>query len=193
MDDRQERFWNIPNALSLYRLLIFPLLLFWIWSGHEQLTAVFIAISLFTDWLDGIIARSFNMQTRIGAKLDSWADTGTFICAFYAIGRFKWDLIQPHVTAFWIFVCFWLLSYIIVFIRFKGIIGLHTYLFKTTGYLQGIFIMVLFLFGFYPLLFYVSMVVGTLACIEEIIIFYVLTEPRSNVKGLYWILKTRKP
>jgi len=85
----KEKFWNIPNSLSLYRLLIFPVLLYWIFSCRESLIAVFIAINLFTDWLDGIIARAFNMQTRIGAKLDSWADTGTYICAFLAIYLFK--------------------------------------------------------------------------------------------------------
>jgi cardiolipin synthase (CMP-forming) len=187
----KEKFWNIPNTLSLYRLLIFPVMLYWIFAGNENLVAIFIAISLFTDWLDGIIARAFNVQTKIGAKLDSWADTGTYICAFLAIYFFKWEEIKPHALMLYIFFALWLLSYIIVFVKFKGLIGLHTYLFKSTGYVQGAFIILLFLFGFYPWLFYLCISVGIAACVEEIIIMLLIKKPMINVKGLYWILKNK--
>jgi cardiolipin synthase (CMP-forming) len=187
----KEKFWNIPNTLSLYRLLIFPVMLYWIFARNENLFAIFIAVSLFTDWLDGIIARTFNMQTKIGAKLDSWADTGTYICAFLAIYFFKWQEIKPHAFVLYIFFVLWLLSYIIVFVKFKGLIGLHTYLFKSTGYVQGAFIILLFLFGFYPWLFYLCISVGIAACVEEIIIMLLLKKPMINVKGLYWILKNK--
>lgn len=187
----KEKFWNIPNALSLYRILVFPLILYWIFNGDEMLVSIFIAISLFTDFLDGIIARVFNMQTQIGAKLDSWADTGTAICAFLAIYLFKWEEVRPHWPMLLIFFIIWLLSYAVVFIKFRGLIGLHTYLFKISGYLQGAFIMVLFLSGFYAWLFYISLIVGTIACIEEIIIILLLRGPRTNVKGLYWIIRNK--
>lgn len=188
-DLTKEKFWNIPNALSLYRILAFPFILYLIFTGQSQLFAVFITISLITDLLDGIIARVFNMQTKIGALLDSWADLGTYICAFLAIYFFKWAAIRPHILTFIIFIAVWLISYLVVFIKFGGLIGLHTYLFKLTGYIQGAFIVVLFLWGFYPFLFYTCMIVGMLACIEEIIIILRLSQPQSNVKGLYWVLK----
>jgi len=188
----RERFWTIPNILSLYRVLVFPLLVYWILSGREHLTAIFISISLFTDWLDGIIARTFNMQTRIGAKLDSWADLGTYICAFMAIGLFKWEEVRPHAWILYVFVAVWLLSYLVVFIKFRGLIGLHTYLFKSTGYVQGAFIILLFLTGFHAWLFYICMVVGILACVEEIFIILLIREPMMNVKGIWWLWKSGK-
>lgn len=188
----KEKFWNIPNTLSLYRLLVFPFILWLIITGREQLFAVFIAISLFTDFLDGIIARVFRMQTRIGARLDSWADTGTFICAFLAIWLFRWDEIRPYAWLWWLFFTVWLLSYFFVLVKFRGLIGLHTYLFKITGYLQGAFLLCLFLFGFFPVLFYIALGVGTIACIEEMIIIAMLREPATNVKGLYWVVKNRQ-
>ena len=189
MLDLKEKFWNIPNTLSLYRLLIFPVMLYWIVDRKEDLVAIFIAVNLFTDWLDGIIARAFNMQTRIGARLDSWADTGTYICAFLAIYLFKWNEIKPHVLILYAYFFTWVLSYIIVFIKFKGLIGMHTYLSKATGYIQGAFIISLFLFGFYPVLFYAGMIVGLLALLEEIIIIIKLKGPKTNVKGFYWLWK----
>jgi cardiolipin synthase (CMP-forming) len=187
-----ERFWNIPNTLSLYRLLVFPFILWLVITGREELFAIFIAISLLTDFLDGIIARVFRQQTKIGARLDSWADTGTFICAFLAIWLFKWDEIRPHAAMWWVYFVCWALSYIVVLIKFKGLIGLHTWLFKITGYVQGAFLLCLFAFDFYPWLFYVSFTIGTLACVEEMIIILLLPEPRSNVKGLYWVLQQNR-
>jgi hypothetical protein len=85
----------------------------------------------------------------------------------------------------------WIFSYIQVFARFKGLIGLHTYLFKITGYIQGAFIVLLFLVGFIPWYFYFAIGIGILALIEEMIIISILTAPRSNVKGLYWIRKNK--
>jgi len=186
-----ERFWTIPNILSLYRIIVFPFVLWLILTGKEGLFAIFISISLVTDFLDGFIARTFKMQTNIGAKLDSWADLGTWILAFVAIGLFKWQQIMPHAAMLYVFAAIMALSYIIVFVKFKGLIGLHTYMFKSTGYMQGAFLIILFIWGFYLLPYYLCLAWGTLATIEEIIIILMLKEPRMNVKGLYWILKNK--
>jgi CDP-diacylglycerol--glycerol-3-phosphate 3-phosphatidyltransferase len=131
------------------------------------------------------------MQTNIGARLDSWADLGTYILAFIAIGLFKWQDIKPHSLMLYFFAGIMALSYIIVFVKFKGLLGLHTYMFKTTGYMQGAFIISLFVWGFYRLPYYICLIWGTLACIEEILIILILKEPRTNVKGLYWVLKNK--
>ena len=69
--------WTIPNILSAYRLLAFPFLAFLIVTHQERIFALFFLISLISDILDGWIARTFNLQTELGAKLDSWADTVT--------------------------------------------------------------------------------------------------------------------
>jgi cardiolipin synthase len=188
---KKELFWTIPNVLTVSRMCAFPFTLFFIYAGKENIVAILIAGSLFSDWLDGIIARTFNMKTEIGAKMDSWADTGTYISAIIAIYFFKWDAIAPYAFTWYLFLAVWLFSYVFVFIKFKGLIGLHTYLFKSTGYVQGAFIIVLFIWGFYPVLFYICMFVGILACVEEIIIISMLTEPRTNVKGLFWILREK--
>jgi len=184
-----ERFWTIPNFLSLYRIVVFPFILYLLIIKDERLFALFITISLVTDILDGMIARIFGMQTKMGARLDSWADTGTYILAFIAIYLFRWKEIRGDWIVLVLFFISWMLSYAVVLIKFKGLIGLHTYLFKITGYLQGAFVVILFLFGYYPWLFYLCLSMGILACIEEIIIISLIDRPMSNVRGLYWVLK----
>jgi cardiolipin synthase (CMP-forming) len=131
-----EKFWTIPNILSLYRIVIFPFILYLIISRNEGLFAIFITISLVTDSLDGIIARVFKMQTQIGAKLDSCADVLTYLLAFLAMYIFKWNDLKFYKLPIIIVLAAYLLSYVIMFLKFRHIIGLHTYLFKVTGYIK---------------------------------------------------------
>ncbi len=129
-----ERFWTIPNILSLYRILVFPVIAWFLWAGNRPVFAGMLAFSLFTDILDGFIARKFNQQTRIGARLDSWADVGSYILAYGGIFQFEWTFVVEHKIGLSIFGALYLASLSTVFARFGGIIGLHLYSCKITGY-----------------------------------------------------------
>ncbi|SHG79672.1 cardiolipin synthase [Jatrophihabitans endophyticus] len=70
-----ERVWTIPNALSVLRLLGVPLFLYLLLGPHADVWAlVVLAVSGFTDWLDGVLARALHQQSRVGALLDPAAD-----------------------------------------------------------------------------------------------------------------------
>jgi CDP-diacylglycerol--glycerol-3-phosphate 3-phosphatidyltransferase len=69
---------NIPNILTLVRILVIPffVLAFYLpssWGGHVIAAAIF-AMACVTDWLDGYLARSLKLSTRFGAFLDPVAD-----------------------------------------------------------------------------------------------------------------------
>ena len=68
---------NLPNILTLSRVILLPLLLFMILSSNFQLNmysvVLFIAIS-FTDFLDGFIARNQGSTSDFGKMLDPIAD-----------------------------------------------------------------------------------------------------------------------
>lgn len=186
-----ENVLNFPNILSFYRLVISPVILFFVLSGQENIYAIFICISLISDILDGNIARLFKLQTRFGAALDNLADMCTYVLAFIGIYIFKWGEIEPYAWAFYMFIGTLLASYVVAFIRFRKIPGLHLYSAVSSGYAQGIFIFVLFAFGFYPWLFYTVTFWGTLAYIEKIFVLLRLDDIRSGVKGIYWLIRTQ--
>jgi len=188
MTDKQA-IWTIPNLLSIYRLVVFPVLVFAILKQQEQLFSFLFFISLITDILDGWIARTFHMESELGAKLDSWADTLTYIAGFWAIFSLKWQEIAPHISWVFAFAIAWVALYLAMFIKFGGIVGLHTYSFKATAYLQGACMMGLLWFGFWGWLYYLAIGWGILACIEEIIIVLLLPEAKTDVKGLWWVLR----
>jgi cardiolipin synthase len=70
-----DRVLTIPNALSFLRLLGVPLFLWLVLGPKEDGWALLVlAVSGFTDWADGQIARRMNQTSRLGQMLDPVAD-----------------------------------------------------------------------------------------------------------------------
>ena len=183
--------YTIPNLLSLYRLLMFPYILYLAISQQEKLFAIFLTTNLITDVLDGLIARCFNMQTEFGARLDSIADFGTYIAAIAGVFFFKAADFQPHLVSFFVFIFLLCFAHILSLVKFKRLPSLHLYSWKIGGYIQGAFFIVLFLFDFYPIFYYIMIVWGILAFCEHIIIQLIIKKMQSNAKGIYWVLKNK--
>lgn len=184
-----ENVVNVPNLISLYRLLVSPVILYLALTGQEKWFAILLVISLISDILDGNIARIWNLQTNFGAALDNLADVCTFALALLGIFLFKWEAIEPHAWLLYLFLGVFVLSYFVGFYRFKKIPGLHLFSAVAAGYLQGFFFFVLFVWGFYPWLYYLSVGWGVLAYIEKILVLLVLDDIRIGVRGLYWLRK----
>ncbi|MFW6202817.1 MAG: CDP-alcohol phosphatidyltransferase family protein [Marinilabilia sp.] len=187
-----EKVLNVPNALSLYRLLVFPVILFLALTGREEGFVILLCISLVSDILDGSIARYFKLQTHFGAALDNLADIFTYLMALLGLFLFKWNEIEPHAWVLYLFLSVFVISYIVSFLRFGKIPGLHLYSAVSAGYLQGIFFFVLFVFGFYPWLYYLAVGWGAIAYIEKILVLLKLDDIKIGVKGLYWLMKKEK-
>ena len=73
--DYSKKIWTIPNILTMVRILLIPVFL-WINLGLDNppLSAVILALSFFTDFLDGFIARRYHMVSDLGKALDPIAD-----------------------------------------------------------------------------------------------------------------------
>ena len=184
-----ESVLNVPNLISLYRLLIFPVILYFALTGREQWYVILLCISLISDVLDGNIARIFKLQTNFGAALDNLADIFTYAMALLGLFLFKWSEIEPHAWILYLFLSVFLLSYLVSFYRFGKIPGLHLYSAVSAGYVQSVFFFVLFVFGFYPWMYYLAVGWGAIAYIEKIFILFKLDDIKIGVKGLYWLMK----
>jgi CDP-diacylglycerol--glycerol-3-phosphate 3-phosphatidyltransferase len=184
-----ESVLNVPNLISLYRLLIFPVILYFALTGREQWYVILLCISLISDVLDGNIARIFKLQTNFGAALDNLADIFTYAMALLGLFLFKWSEIEPHAWILYLFLSVFLLSYVVSFYRFGKIPGLHLYSAVSAGYVQSVFFFVLFVFGFYPWMYYLAVGWGAIAYIEKIFILFKLDDIKIGVKGLYWLMK----
>ena len=184
-----ENILNVPNAISFYRLIMFPVILTLALLGYELMFVILFCINLISDMLDGLIARTFNQVTRFGAQLDYLADSGSYILALYGVFTFKWTEIQPHAWLLYIFIAILVISYIVSIIRFGKIPGLHIFSVVSSGYVQGSFFFVLFAWGFIPWFYYIAIGWGILAYIEKTIILLKIDNIKRGVKGLYWLRK----
>jgi cardiolipin synthase len=65
---------NVPNTITVIRMLLVPLLTFLLLSGRfGEAIGVFLVAGM-GDALDGYLARKLNQCTRLGAALDPMAD-----------------------------------------------------------------------------------------------------------------------
>ena len=69
-----DRVLTVPNALSAARLLGVPVFLWAILSERDGLALVLLFLAGLTDYLDGKIARKYNLVSRVGQLLDPVAD-----------------------------------------------------------------------------------------------------------------------
>lgn len=70
---------NLPNKLTILRMIMVPVFLVFLIFSTDILWFKWIALALFivaslTDWLDGSIARKYNLVTNFGKFMDPLAD-----------------------------------------------------------------------------------------------------------------------
>jgi CDP-diacylglycerol--glycerol-3-phosphate 3-phosphatidyltransferase len=183
---------NVPNVLSAYRLLMIPIILGAMVMGRRSLFFTLICVSLVTDILDGWIARRFHLETEFGARLDSLADDATYFTAFLGFVVLETDFLWVHRVAFGVLLGFKLVPLAVSFWRFGRSTSLHLYSSKITGYLQGIFVFSYFVFGYGAWYFYLMIGFSVLASCEKLLILLTIPELNSNMRGLYWILRSRR-
>lgn len=188
---------NLPyfaiNAITLYRLVATPFLLYLILDGHFDLFKWFVAFSFFTDAIDGTLARKFKVVSILGAKMDSVADDLTVLVAMIGLYVFKPEFFKQHYIYFLILLGLFVLQFTMAMIRYRRFSSFHTWLAKLAAILQGSFLILMFFMpGPLMFLFYAAIAVTAIDLIEEIIIIFILPEWQTDVKGIYWVMKKRK-
>lgn len=80
--------WNLPNALTMFRILLVPLLVVVLltrFDGSELWGLGIFLLAATTDLVDGMVARRFKKVTRAGALLDPIADKLLVSAAFISL------------------------------------------------------------------------------------------------------------
>ena len=70
---------NLPNKLTLFRVVLIPFFVFFLLAPYFEEYGNYIAVAIFivasiTDFLDGKIARKYNLVTNFGKFMDPLAD-----------------------------------------------------------------------------------------------------------------------
>ena len=89
---------TVPNLLSVLRLLGVPVFLWLLLGPHADGWALAIlALSGFTDWADGVLARRLDQHSELGALLDPLADRLYILATLVG-------LVLRHILPLWLAV-----------------------------------------------------------------------------------------
>ncbi|MEY8829829.1 CDP-diacylglycerol--glycerol-3-phosphate 3-phosphatidyltransferase [Sedimentitalea sp. XS_ASV28] len=100
--------WNLPNILTILRLLAAPglaVMFLYFQRPYADWFALLLFVSAsLTDWVDGYLARAWKQETKIGAMLDPIADKAMVIIALMVIVGFSsmspWLVLPATVILF---------------------------------------------------------------------------------------------
>jgi len=76
---------NVPNLLTLLRILLVPITVIFLMQGAFLKALIFLILSGITDALDGYLARILNQKTVLGAYLDPIADKSLLASCFVTL------------------------------------------------------------------------------------------------------------
>lgn len=76
---------HIPNALTVLRVALAPAVLFALLGGYNAIALGAFVLAALSDWLDGVLARKWQVTSLFGAALDHTADKILILSAFVAL------------------------------------------------------------------------------------------------------------
>ncbi len=76
---------NIANQLTLLRIVLVPVFMYFLLAGNMTLAAAVFIVASITDFLDGYLARKLNLITNLGKFMDPLADKILVMAAFICL------------------------------------------------------------------------------------------------------------
>ena len=191
MSIRQEML-QIPNLVSMLRILIAPLLFVFAFLGLEYWFLGALIFSGLTDVVDGFLARKLNQITSLGARLDSWGDFTIYstmaICAWIL-----WPEVTERELPHYAMILFSLLTPAwLGLAKFGKITGYHTWSVKVAVLATFIGYIALYT-GLADWPFALAAWLAVIAGAEEVLITLVLRQERTDVRSLLAAWNSRGP
>ena len=178
--------WNVPNALSLTRLVGVPVLFVLVQRGNVAWFGVLYAVLGLTDYLDGKLARAWNQATAFGSMLDSVAD----------VAYFAWRLFPAYITPNvpYIVACLSLYAALILLskVRVGRILLPHTHLSRLAGVLVFLVVFASFLMNTTWLLRAV-IVLYSVAIAEQIAMIARYGDIPLDTRSILWLRRAPAP
>ena len=179
------KFKDIPNALCIARLCCLPVL--WILAAsHLRLAFVIVlALAWLTDAIDGYLARTYHLESKLGARLDSIADDSLQI----SMPFWLWFLAPGLYTRFWPLVAIILALFVLAMLmQISRKAPMHTYANKLTAWWLAAFLLYTFAVGLNVTFMWLTFLALLYAMGESIVILGSPYEVSENTKS-WWQLK----
>ncbi|MDD3591909.1 MAG: CDP-alcohol phosphatidyltransferase family protein [Sulfurovum sp.] len=183
--------WNIPNLLSLFRILAAPFLLLSGWLGLPALFYAIFLSMLLSDALDGFIARMLHQTSALGARLDTYGDILTYVSVLGASWWLWPDLIQSELNYIIAAAVLYAIPALFALIKFGKLASYHTWITKLSAVMMGAGVVILLLFK-EALLFHWAVYFLVIELLENLLITFLLKEEQTNIRSVWHALKMRR-
>lgn len=122
--------WNLPNILTVLRLLAAPglavMFLYFTRPYADWFALILFLSAAITDWFDGYLARAWKQETKIGAMLDPIADKAMVVIALMILVGYSTEHWTPWLV----------LPATVILFREVFVSGLREYLGDVAGTLK---------------------------------------------------------
>ena len=188
MPSDKEKIINLPNAVSFIRILMAPVLFYLAVKQQPEWFLIALIFTVFTDVLDGFLARVLNQITEMGSRLDSWGDFIIYstmaVCAWIL-----WpEILLEERVYFFIIVFSFTAPALIGLIKFRTTTSYHTWAVKLAVAVTVIGYILLF-GGYLEWPFRVAALLSLYAGLEEIAITLIMRQEHVDVRTLRQAMK----
>ena len=174
---KEEKLFNIPNSLTLLRVILTFFIFYLIIGKYSPLSiVVFFVIAALTDFLDGQIARRWRQQTEFGRKFDMIADRFLMIGTVFVL-LISWSiegiLERKHILQIFLITSREIVSlpFALLGVWMNKDIPKVRFIGKLTTFLQGFAFPVILLsisFSFFDFSIYLSWLTGIIGIFSAI-------------------------
>lgn len=184
---------NLPKFLVAFRLISGPLLLLDVWDGNTSFWFITIFILAFlSDIFDGVVARRLGVSNAALRQADSWADVCFYICVFASAWIVYPEIIKafsiPLLTVIFAQGLWWIVN----LVKYGKPASYHTYSAKLWGITLFIATVALFGFNYAGVALWLTILVGLVHTIEEILMTLLLPVWQHDVLSIVHAWKLRE-
>jgi len=188
MAHAKEQIVNLPNLVSVIRILMAPVLFYFAYTQQPNWFIGVLLFAEFTDVLDGFLARTLNQITKMGSHLDSWGDFVIYVTIAICAWILWPDILQREILYFTIIVLSFTLPALIGFIKFHRFTSYHTWSVKLAVAVTVVSYILLFT-GLLDWPFRVAALFCLYAAIEEIAITLLIHHEHVDVRTVWQAVK----
>ncbi len=182
----------LPNVITSIRIVASPGLVMLALADQPIWLIVLAVVLVFTEWLDGFLARLMHTTSELGARLDTVADAIFYSSMLAATVLFRPNLMLQESVWMSAAVGSYAVNWIASWVKFRRLPSYHTWAAKGVWGVVGVGIISL-LSGFNPWPFRIAMLCVLLTNLEAIGITLTLTECKVDVPSLWHARNTHSP
>ncbi|MCF7932036.1 MAG: CDP-alcohol phosphatidyltransferase family protein [Acholeplasmataceae bacterium] len=182
---------NLPNFLSLSRIVFLPILYIFVFSDMPFAFLIAFIILGSTDFLDGYLARKLNQVTPLGKALDTVADMFFYFSTAYFIFLLYPEYLSPNTVLLLVFLGVYICAYVLSIVYYKRPVQVHTTILRLGATLVYALVILSYMFDTTHVIT-IILITFILGCLEEMWMFIRFGPVDIDTKSIWSLYKTHR-